>query len=98
MQTLSPLDSLQSDRILCYYVNTTSQIQILRISSIPGWYFERAVFPRQRLMFEATPEAQLEVYTAKEVGAILSERISCDHLQVQDETESPEFIIANSYL
>lgn len=96
MQTLSPLDSLQCDRILCYYVNTTSQIQILRIRSIPGWYFERAAFPGQRLMFEATPKAELEVYTAKEIESILLDRISCDRLQVQDETQSPEFMIANS--
>lgn len=52
-----------SGRILCSYVNATNVLQIVRITNIPNWHFERVVFPGQRLLFEALPEAQLEIHT-----------------------------------
>ena len=86
-QILDPLPSNSFNRILCCYVNATSQIQIARISNIPNWYFERVVFPGQRLVFEAVPEAQLEIHTGMMATAILSDTIPCVRLQV-DETGS----------
>lgn len=71
-------------RILCWYVNTTSKLQIARITNIPNWYFERTVFPGERLLFEALPEAQLEVCRSVETGAIVCERILCARLQVDE--------------
>ncbi|MGL4377128.1 MAG: DUF1830 domain-containing protein, partial [Microcoleaceae cyanobacterium] len=35
-----PADQL-SEKILCWYINITSQVQVIRISNIPNWYFER---------------------------------------------------------
>ncbi len=67
--------------ILCYYTNETSQIQVARISNIPGWYFERVVFPRQRILFEAPEEALMEIYTYMMATAVLS-RLHCKRLQV----------------
>lgn len=78
----------ESTAILCCYVNSTSQIQVSRISNIEGWYFERIVFPGQRLLFEAPLEAQLEIYTGELASAILSERIACERLQVDLPTPS----------
>lgn len=64
------LQATQSDyQILCGYVNTTNLVQIIRIANIPGWYFERVIFPGQRLFFEAQPEAELEVYTSHNTRA-----------------------------
>jgi hypothetical protein len=71
-------------QILCFYINSTSRIQIIRITNIPNLHLERMVFPGQRLMFEAVPEAKLEVYTNESATAILAEVISCQQLRVTD--------------
>ena len=70
-------------RIFCHYVNATSVVQIARITNIPNWYFERVVFPGQRLLFEAPLRAELEIHTGSIPSAILSDRIPCaKNLQV----------------
>ena len=51
---------------------------------MPNLFFERLIFPGQRLLFNASPEGQLEVYTAKAAGAVLSDRISCQSLRVNE--------------
>lgn len=79
---MMPLPSEHSEIILCCYPNATSGIQIIRIANISNWYFERVVFPGQRLLFEALPHAQLEIHTSEMVSAILSNTILCDHLRV----------------
>lgn len=78
----TPLPSKYSEQILCYYVNTTSTIQIARIANVPNWYFERVVFPSQRLLFEAMPEAQLEIHTSVTPSETLSDRILCKYLRI----------------
>ena len=89
-QILDPLPPEQSGKILCCYVNATSKIQVVRISDIPNWYFERVVFPGQRLVFEAPRVAQLEIHTGMMASAILSDKIPCDRLAL-DEPSSNEF-------
>lgn len=84
-QLLDPLPSDQPDPIFCCYVNATSQIQIARITNVANWYFERVVFPGQRLLFEALPEAQLEIHTGMMASAILSDNIPCSQLWVEAE-------------
>jgi hypothetical protein len=83
-QILDPLPAEQCGKILCCYVNATSKIQVARISNIPNWYFERVVFPGQRLVFEASPEAHLEIHTGMMASAILSDNIPCDRLAISD--------------
>ncbi len=84
-QILDPLPSDNQNRILCCYVNATSHIQIARITNIANWYFERVVFPGQRLVFEALPEALLEIHTGMMASAILSDTIPCDRLSVDED-------------
>ena len=67
---------------LCCYHNPSHQLQVARISNVPNWYFERVVFPQQQLLFEAPPEAQLEIYTGGMASAVLADRIACDRLKV----------------
>lgn len=71
--------------ILCYYVNRTHQIQMARIANLPKCKFEKVVFPQQRLMFEALPDAILEVHTFRNNKLILSNQIGCKFLSVQEE-------------
>ena len=77
-----------SEQILCGYVNATSRIQIARITNIPNRYFERVVFPGERLFFEALPKAQLEIHTSKMASVILADNIPCDRLRVQEISRS----------
>ncbi|MCC5638054.1 DUF1830 domain-containing protein [Nostoc sp. CHAB 5844] len=89
-QILDSLPPEQSGKTLCCYMNATSKIQIARISNISNWYFERVVFPGQRLVFEAPPEAHMEIHTGMMASAILSDTIPCDRLAV-NEPSSIEF-------
>ncbi len=82
-QILDPLPLGSADPITCCYVNATSQIQVARITNVPNWYFERVVFPGQRLVFEALVEAQLEIHTGMMASAILSDTIPCERLKLQ---------------
>ncbi|MEG4345604.1 DUF1830 domain-containing protein [Microcoleus sp. A003_D6] len=82
--TLNEVIAESHARILCWYFNNTSQVQIARITNIPNRYFERTVFPGERFLFEALPEAQLEVCRSADTGAIVCERILCDRLRVEE--------------
>ena len=84
-QIFDPLPSHSTSPLLCCYVNATSHIQIARITNISNWYFERVVFPGQRLMFEAVPEAHLEIHCGRMASSILSDTIPCDRLGIQEE-------------
>jgi 3-hydroxymyristoyl/3-hydroxydecanoyl-(acyl carrier protein) dehydratase len=75
-----------NNKNLCYYGNFTSQMQIARIKNLPNLKFERVVFPGDRLLFEALPEAQLEVYINKTGSEMLLNKISCDRLRVNEGT------------
>lgn len=75
-------------RILCFYINATSRIQIIRITNIPNWYLESVIFPGQRLMFEAVKEAELEIYKRENTTTILTNIIPCQQLRVT-ETVNP---------
>lgn len=75
---------------LCCYVNATSKIQIARITNVPDWYFERVVFPGQRLMFEALPSALLEIHTGMMASSILSDTIPCQRLALEAQLPEPD--------
>lgn len=82
VQVISTLTSEGAKELFCSYINATGQIQIARISNISNWYFERVIFPGQRLLFNAPQAAQLEIHTGKLASAILTDTIPCDRLQV----------------
>lgn len=91
-QILDPIPSDSSRQVLCCYVNATSKIQIARITNVPDWYFERVVFPGQRLMFETVPKAMLEIHTGMMASAILSDTIPCERLAIDQDEEEGEAI------
>lgn len=82
-QILDPLPNDENKHILCCYVNATSQIQVARITNIANWYFERVVFPGQRLVFESEPQGILEIHSGMMASAILSDTIPCSKLALQ---------------
>ena len=69
-----------SEKFLCCYVNNSNNIQVARITNIDRWYFERVVFPGQRLLFEAPRSAELEIFTGSFSTALLSQRIKCEKI------------------
>ncbi len=90
-QILDSLPPESSGQILCCYVNATSKIQVARITNVPDWYFERVVFPGQRLIFETAPKALLEIHTGMMASAILSDTIPCERLRVDEpEVDEPQ--------
>ncbi len=82
-QILDPLPSDGQSQILCCYMNATSKIQVARITNVSDWYFERVVFPGQRLLFETIPRAILEIHTGMMASSILSDSIPCEQLEVE---------------
>ncbi|MCW6038057.1 DUF1830 domain-containing protein [Spirulina subsalsa FACHB-351] len=86
-QIFDPIPNNAQKVLLCCYVNATSQIQIARITNIPNWYFERVVFPGQRLVFEAVPSSLLEIHTGMMASAILSDTIPCERLRIDDDQD-----------
>ncbi|MDJ0688490.1 MAG: DUF1830 domain-containing protein [Xenococcaceae cyanobacterium MO_188.B32] len=87
-QILDPVPHDTQNSILCCYVNKTSQIQIARITNIANWYFERVVFPGQRLVFETFSQALLEIHSGMMATAILSDTIPCERLCLQESKSS----------
>jgi hypothetical protein len=75
---------------LCCYVNPTPHIQVARIVEIENWYFERVVFPGQRLLFEAPRNAHLEIHTASMASSILTDTIACESLKVRSSSYDRE--------
>ena len=86
-QILDALEVDRSSKTLCGYVNVTNEIQIARITNISGWYFERVVFPKEYLLFEAPSEGTLEIYHGEISGVTLVKKIACDRLQVAEASE-----------
>ncbi|GAP99038.1 DUF1830 domain-containing protein [Leptolyngbya sp. NIES-2104] len=76
------MNSQVSAATLCCYTNATRHIQIVRIVDLPNWYFERVVFPGERLMFEAPQAAHLEIHAG--ARSTLTDTISCERLRVRD--------------
>lgn len=76
------LRSKHTEQISCCYVNTTNQIQIVRSTNLANWYFERTIFPGQRLLFKSPPNAQLEIHTGIAITAIIEDKIYCDCLRL----------------
>ncbi|MEM1254139.1 MAG: DUF1830 domain-containing protein [Cyanobacteria bacterium P01_H01_bin.21] len=90
-QTLDPIPFDDTNTILCCYVNSSSKIQVVRVTNISNWYFERVAFPGQRLMFESNAEGQLEIHSGSMASSILEDTIPCVRLKIDqiDEVEAP---------
>jgi len=68
---------------LCSYVNPTCDLQVIRIINVPNCYFEKVLFPKQRLLFETQPNAELEVYASQQGETVLVKKIPAVCLEVE---------------
>jgi hypothetical protein len=74
-----------SEPVLCYYVNATKRIQVVRLSHLTEGEWEHILFPAQNFMFEAPPEVMLEVYKSPTLSIAPPDYIPCRTLQVQSD-------------
>ena len=72
----------QSSKILCYYFNSTYEIQLIRLWNGRNYSIEKIVFAQQRILFEAKPENILEVHTKQAGEQLLESVFTCNNLQV----------------
>jgi hypothetical protein len=66
------------EKIICFYMNDSRKIQIIR--TLPKANWERVVFPRQRFLFEALTSDKLELQICK----VISLLIPCHKLRVDE--------------
>ncbi|MGD2180156.1 DUF1830 domain-containing protein [Lusitaniella coriacea] len=81
-----PKLSEKNNKYLCCYVNRTGKVAIARITNIPNWYCERVVFPQEQFLFEAPPNAELEIHGYTNIG-LSQEVIPCAELRVSNNCE-----------
>lgn len=67
---------------LLYYRNRTSQLQIIRVDQLDSQQFEKIIFPNEQVLFYASPEAFLNIYTNSSSGLVEVNRLPCFELQV----------------
>ncbi|MFW6357835.1 MAG: DUF1830 domain-containing protein [Chroococcales cyanobacterium] len=78
----SILDNTSSSEILCFYLNNTNHLQILKSRYPVDWVFEKVIFPGQRILFKGLTEAQLEVHTCVPKKILAPDVIFCKEMKV----------------
>lgn len=68
------------DKIWCTYRNVSSSWQIIKITNISNFAWEKAVSPGQKIVFEASVQAKLKILSADNITAMLMDTISCQKL------------------
>jgi hypothetical protein len=71
-----------SEEILCFYINTTKEIKIIRLENSENSNLDRIAFPGEKILFIGEPKAQLAIYSGSNGKAILSDLIPCASLQI----------------
>ncbi len=66
------------DLVPCTYRNLASHPQVLRIAELP-LYFERTVFPRQCIVFQAPRGSLVEIHD--HITALPSDALPCEELR-----------------
>lgn len=87
--TTSPNPAASSQQQLCYYCNHTSKVQVGLIPNSQGQHLEQILFPGQRWMFWANPDAILEIYDSEDLANAQIQRFTCQDLRVL-EVDGPE--------
>ncbi|AFY76306.1 protein of unknown function (DUF1830) [Pleurocapsa sp. PCC 7327] len=72
-------------QLLCFYINATSRIQVIRITNIPNFHWEKVILPGQKLLFETVADAQLEIHTSQNGANVIADVIPCQQLRVTEE-------------
>jgi hypothetical protein len=84
LTTESPTQTLPS--MLCYHINDTGETQVIRVMDKALCSFDRVVFAGERILFEAFPDAYLEVSSSLQ-GKTRLNRVACQLLRVNEPLE-----------
>ena len=69
--------------ILCYYINESKNIQVIRAINGAKCNFERILFSEERILFTTFPESHLQIYSFL-VHRIRSSTIDCKLLNIDE--------------
>lgn len=69
-------------KTLCAYQNLSSSWQIIKITNLPNYYWEKSVLPGQKIIFITSIKAILKVFSTKNITAILIDNIPCHQLKI----------------
>ena len=72
-----------SEENLCFYINTSTEIRIIRLENSQNCSLNRIAFPGEKILFIGEPKAHLAIYTGSNGKPILSHLIPCASLQVE---------------
>ncbi|GAB4278399.1 MAG: hypothetical protein Fur0025_04950 [Oscillatoriaceae cyanobacterium] len=82
---------------LCYYANYTNHIQILKVKKTEKIFWERVVFPQERLFFYAQYSDELEIYEKMANHLAKIENIACEYLLVSEAPVGHDFLVNSSF-
>ena len=71
-----------TSKIFCYYTNSSSKMQLIRVTQSLNLNSEKIVFPQERMLFEAMPQGQLEIYNTSATDSKCVQKIPCQNLEV----------------
>jgi hypothetical protein len=89
---LSELLKKEPSQVICYYINRTKETQIIHVMNSPNDQPEYIVFPEERILFPAFPDAHLEINLARTDGTVL-DKIPCKLLNIHKDFQSTREII-----
>ena len=78
------VNSQKQKTILCIYRNKSNHLQIIKIENIANFYWEKVVFPWEKILFNTVEQAKLTIYTSSNATTILSDTIACLKLRVSN--------------
>jgi len=81
-QDANPLEGEPPERAICAYNNKSDESKLVRINDVGKARFGRSVLPRQRLVFEAPLNAELEVSSYFRGEQRVEKAIACRELAI----------------
>lgn len=81
----SELTAKEPTQFLCYYINHSKDIELIRVMCGEKCHFERIIFSKERLVFAVSLESHLEVSSFLDNHAQLR-KIDCKSLRIHEST------------
>lgn len=94
----SELTTKEPTQFLCYYINHSKDIEVIRAMSGNKCHFERIIFSQERLVFTVSIESHLEV-SSFSANHTQVRKIDCKSLRIHESTSKHlEFFESNQMI
>ncbi len=80
------LPTQNSEQILCYYTNSTQNVQNIRVLNGEQCQLEHIIFSKERFLFEAYPGFEAEI-SSFELDQVRVDKIDCQSLAVHRDVD-----------